>query len=524
VDRPGQSPEDLLHDQVKRIKEADRASYREECELAVRYLNNNQVEDVTNELSRRYPLTQDGGFDQRIQPVVVPLAERYIAESASLYNHGVTRKLTLPGGEENERTKKLTSGLSRELGRMGYDEVMHANERHVVALRTSCVWFQMHRDELRPVVTLPHHVYPVAPSVEQAAEMAVNDPKDYAGFVIETVYDREVYTSAQGAMYVYVTADKTVAYTGSGPNDPEKILVEHPHKFGRNPLTFWHMAYPVNELLCSGDALIARANREINVAWSMLFDLLKMQGFAVPVKKVTNKNEPGARQAHGSRFPVVLNLEEEFKYETADAPYEKIVSVLREYAKLLAICVRENPETFSADGAVAVSGFSKLVSSLPKIEARQERARRAKAVEEQQAGPLLIRGLIMSGKLPAEAENLELDVSYQDIEFPRTPDEVEKDLETKFHYGLSTPVKELAQRRHIAIDAARSEVEANLKEIEEMGIDVGPFRPSSEQSPMRDTTSQLFGSLINKAGNKQQPMMKPDQMTGKGMGGSRVPA
>lgn len=514
--------ETVVRDTVLRVKREQREALRAECMLSIDYLNDRQIRDVEDQLFERFPSSQEGDSGQEIQPAALPLTQRYVAEAATLYSRGVQYYLAEPASlEESDATRKLSSELMRALDEIHYQETMHANERYTVLLRTCCTWFQIHRKTVRPVITFPHNVFPVLPPLENAAELDPADWNDYPGYVVETEYDKEVVGSAEGHVYAHLTDKDTRGFLGTAPDEPTQVLAILPHPFKRNPLVFWHTEMPVGELVIHGDATIARVNRELNIGWSLLWDTMRFQSYATPVKKVANVRDPGARQTHGARFPAVLGLEESFEYASADAPYSDLLTALREWVKMCAILMRQNPEDFSFDAPSAVSGFSKLVSSLPKMEARKERAVRARAVEQEEALPRVIAGLVATGKLSADALKLAPRVRYADIEFPQTPEEEAKSLETKFKHNLSTPVKELARMRGISLEQARSEIEANAEENDELlGSEQPPGQGPGQALDMgkRD----LFSSLINGGAKNKADMQSKKARKGFGAKGANT--
>ena len=523
---------DQIRRDVRRLKAKDRETMREEYRFAIDYLKNRQVRDVISRLIERFPESQSGTFGQEIKPITIPLTERFVAEEATLYNKGVRRYFVDPTtGKESEATKAQTTKLNRMLDAAHCDETMHQNDRIVCLLKTNCVWPQLHRGKLRLVMAYPHLVYPVAPAVEDAVEFDPADPDDYLGFVVETQFDKEDVSSAQGSAYTYLTPGQSVTYQGDGPEKMTKIIEQSPVPFvwehrdengndvdspGRM-LTFWHKSLSADELLEYADCEIARANRELNVLWSILFDTVRFQSYATPVKKVINKNDPGARQVHGARFPVTLQLEEEFKYESAGSPYADTVKVLDHYAKLIAAAKRQNPEEWNVDGSgsgkSAASGFSKLVSSLPKIEARQERAKRCAYLEEHELAPRIVAIGIATGDLDAVAAKMQMRVDYPDIEIQRTSQERQIDYTVDLALGLTTPAKIMSDEDGIDIEEAEAAIEANLKRIKELGVSLAPAKPGAfGQDGAQDGQSQtpdkgdgqsgqlnsgLFGQLIN---------------------------
>jgi hypothetical protein len=85
---------------VRRIKKTRRAEMRADVELSVDYLRDRQLDDVEAHLLDRFPRSQAGSAGQEISAVAIPLTQRFISESATLYNRGVRRWFTDADGEE----------------------------------------------------------------------------------------------------------------------------------------------------------------------------------------------------------------------------------------------------------------------------------------------------------------------------------------------------------------------------------------------------------------------------------------
>lgn len=490
-------PSQEFKNQLLRMKQSDRNRLKQEQAFAIDYLKNRQVADVENELLHRFQQSQIGSAGQEIQPCVVPLTERYVSEMATLYNKPVRRYFVDSSGKETDTTKRLSEELTNALYEIGYDEIMQANDRLTLLLSTSCVWYQIHKDALRPVIVYPYCVHPVAPNGEDSVEFDKADPKDYAAFIVETDCDQEDAYAARGMVYTYLDKETRKTYTGHGPESPDKIIEESPHGFSSNPLTFWQKSAGNDELIVYSDCLIARANREINIAWSVLLDVLRFQSYATPVKKLINKGETNAFQPHGVRFPVVLQAggEEDFTYASAMTPYTETSNTLREFSQLLALSMRQNPEDFSTSSVQAISGFSKMVSNLPKIEAREERINHVRRQEEYVAGPLIVDGLIKTGKLSSSAKSYQMRVEFSKVEYPQTAQEEALTTQTDITYGLTTPAKILAKRKGISIEEAEIQIEENMARNKELGV--------TQQKRQEFSFGEIIGGRQKKNGNSR---------------------
>jgi len=469
---PGVSSSDMITESIERLKTAGRDRYREDGELAMRYLRNDMVDDVRDQLQLRMSASQDGSAGQEIFPITVPVAQKFVAEKASLYNRPVERTLTLDDGETNQATKDATQIYNRQLDLAQYNDAMQTNDEIAVMRGAGTVLHEAKHGTLRARVTMPWDVYPVAP--ESADGMDPADPRDYEGFVVELFWTGEDVGKSQRRTFMYLTREERVIFEGTAPNKVTKILERHPNPFrwvhGTNDangryteadqpgmmMTFWHPRSPIGELLPDTDPTIAFANRELNILFSILFDTMRFQGYAIPVLGLANTLDPKAKRPHGARFPLVLKA----GIETADmltssVNYTEQVDVLERFVKITAVAMRLSPNEFSSAGVAAQSGFAKLVESLPKIEAREERIARNTFLEEEVAHQRNMAILIRLGHLPANAASLRLQVKFDDIRFPMTEVERAKKHDTSLKHGLTTRAKILASEQRVSLDEAK---------------------------------------------------------------------
>lgn len=494
---------DEIQSQVKKIKNEGRRDMKASYDLAVDYMNCKMIDDVRHLLLDRFPSSQHGNTGQMIQPMAIPLTERYIVEAANTYDKSVKRTLSWPDGSTDKTTEEETDNLNRELDGILYDEVMHKNEQLTELLKCDAVWYQWDSllGELDPQIILPQNIYPVAP--DDGHHINPSKPAHYLGYNVELFWGDEDINQAQERTFAFVSRGQTFFYKGE-PDKIDKSLGEpHPNPFtwmqvpegeyntrpGNEkelplmPLTFWHRDRQFDQLIPDHDVDIVHANREINVALSVLFDTIRFQGFDTPVKKVNNPNDPKARQRHGARFPVVLEINEAFEYMHSAVTYNEQVEVLIKFVKLMAMLKRMSPNDFSVEGQKATSGFAKVVDSLPKIEARSKRLRRQKHTEEKVAWPRICSILTWAGRLGPKARQMKLNVSFEDLTFPKTPQETKTEIETNLKHDLTTRAKIIAERENISVEEAE-EVLAQNKEANQQ----------AREEEMRQQQAQFGGN------------------------------
>jgi hypothetical protein len=271
------------------------------------------------------------------------------------------------------------------------------------------------------------------------------------------------------------------------------------------PLVFWHKSKQTKRLFADGDPDIALLNRELNIQWSMLLDTARFQGYDTPVKNLMNPRDPKAIQKHGARFPVILDIGEAFQYAGSSAPYSAIVDMLKQFVRTAAVFKRMSAADFSSEGSQAVSGFAKLVESLPKLELRQERIKRLKAIEENQAWQRNASVLVWAGQLDKSVKGMRLNVQFADVEFPKTADEQAKELETQIKYGMTSPVKLIAKKYGVSEEQAREIYQQNKAD----GAQSQEPTTTTPEQPSPSTPGDLLGRLISMRRGIKPPQEPP---------------
>lgn len=475
--------EDAVRRAVTRAKYQRQNQMSELAQVAFDYLEGRVWEDCRAELQHRFPNSMSGDSGQQIFPFCVNLTERYVAEAASIYNRPVRRYFVDADGKESDATMAISDQYKRFV-EDDLDECLHRAEQimHLLWPAPATVWFQAKRGKLRPVVSLPYDVHPVAPDGPQFVDST--DPEDYEGYIVQVDWDGADSGDASQRTWVYITRAQLTYFQSSEPHRMGKVLSQHanpyeweqvvdkeaedgslvpqpPRMLPGQMLTFWHARKPLDSILPDTDTEIVSANREINVALSALLDNMRFQGHAVPVKKLQNVSSAKAKQRHGVRFPAVLDLAESFELISAATNYADQVGLLKDLVRMLAVAKRLSPNDFALEGgAVATSGFAKMVDALPKLEARQERAKRMRKLERMAAPRILAIGTYL-GKIDEAARDLQYRVEFSDVEFPRTEDERSKRIESDIKHDLSTPAKILAKRLNLSEAEAQAQIEAN---------------------------------------------------------------
>lgn len=521
-----------IREAAKRAKRAARQKLKKLYELAIDYLENRQTDDVENELRARFPSTQMDDPAQRIFPVTVPLTERFVTEAANAYSKPVLYELTWPDGKTDEQTKKQTDNLRRAHDATAYGEKMARNEQLVVLIGGTGIWYEAKRGKMRAEIRMPHDIYPVAPKGPEF--MSATDPDDYAGFVIELFWATEDVGAAQQHTYLLATNAQFIFFTGESPDRCEKILSiwDNPYqweqtfeeldikngqrhlKTGVMPgrmLTFWHRRLPLGQLIPDTDPDIAFINREINVQWSRLFDSITMQADGVPVFTLNDPKHAKARRKYGSRFPLNLEAGEAFELVNSAQSFSEQAEVLRQFVQVVAVAKRQSPNDFSIEQQAALSGFAKVVDSLPKMEDREQRIWRLKHVEEHEAWPPQRAVLLRTRQLDAEAEKMVLKATYADVEFPQAVDERVKEEEHDLKHNFTSRAKLLAEREGITVEEAIEVLKENREQNEaSMPVMMDPLTGQPMKPGVGSAAPQTSGSMFGGKLRKPTPR-KPSE-------------
>lgn len=510
--------------QVAARAECQSSAAKSACQLAIDYLEGRQIQDVEAQLQTRFPATQQGEAGQRIEPVALPLVERYAAEAANAYNKPVTRTLKLEDGSENDATREATAKYNRMLEAAGYDEVMHRNEQLTVLLRGSAILYEAKRGKLRASIKLPHDIAPCLPGKPQLFDPA--DADDYDAYILELHGAVGIGKKEYEKTYALITNAEISFWTGEAPTKLRKrqSSYENPYSWeqtyddiaddGRRitktakvpgrMLTFWHERLPLDRLLPNTVPEIVAVNRELNIAWASLLDVIKLQGFAVPVLNLQNKADVKAKRRYGARFPLILKINESFQLASAATSFSEQVQVLKDMSRMLAGFKRQSPNDFAFDGSGPVSGFAKLIDQLPKMELRQERIRRLTAMEEEEAYPRCREIGITLGLLEESTRLMNLHVKFADVEYPRTEDERAKKYETDTKYNLTTQAKLYAERYGVseaeAEEAIRANAEKNAASAPPQPPGFGGGMPMQQGQP-----SGVLGTLVGRTNRQQGP-------------------
>lgn len=229
-----------------------------------------------------------------------------------------------------------------------------------------------------------------------------------------------------------------------------------------------------------------------------------MQSFSTLV--INQMDKQNAVVLHGARFPIKLGPGETAQYINSAVNYEQLVSVLIEFQQVCAVALRMSPNDFSLDQQAAMSGFAKLVDSLPKLEARHSRIRRLSRMESEYLWPVLGAILVWQGKVGKEAHTMRMLTDFPEMAFPMSPDEEAKKMETDFLHNLDTPANVLSRRQGISVEDAKAailenaainaELKAGAPKAEGVPGEAGP-------QPPRPAGLPRLGELIRQKGAKK---------------------
>jgi hypothetical protein len=112
------------------------------------------------------------------------------------------------------------------------------------------------------------------------------------------------------------------------------------------------------------------------------------------------------------------------------------------------------------DGTSPASGFAKLVDSLPKLDARQERIRRLAKFERENSERIKAIGILL-GSLDASAAGMTMRSQFAEVEFPKSEQEKDAWTNREIEHGWSSEASLLAKRDGISSEEAQVRIDAN---------------------------------------------------------------
>lgn len=455
----------------QRVAESEKLRPAElvEYDTAVDYLEKRVRSDVERELRDTFAESQSGKKRQQMRAVVLSLVERFVAEKATLYNRPVKYDLRNSAGEIDE---EATARLADAHHRSGYLLAMQQLERYEALLDSCGLWAQVKRDAPRFVPVLPQRIVPVRPE-----DLAAFDPLDQDDF--------EAWEVSLGDNRRALLDAKNVSYYERRPGASDVTGARtQPHGFERVPFVVVS-AKPASDFVLPGsDVPVVRGARDLCVLLTSIFDTIRFQGFAIPVITATDKTTIETNKPIGVRFPLALSAGDNVEFITPNVPYTNLIEVVRAFVALLAIGERASPGEFALGNASPQSGFAKLIESLPKIEARNERESRYRLIEEQRLWPLVGEVYEETGFIRSGDAALRLSVGYSKVDMPESAQERVQLEQHELANGLTTPAGILARRTGLSAQEAEEQVQANL----------AAARP--EQPKTRGDIGDVLGSVV----------------------------
>ena len=472
------SSEESIRESLRRAKKEKRLGMRDTFDAAIDYLEDRMYDDTRQKLYETFEESMKiQGRNQEIQPVMVPLLQRYVHEHATLYSKPPRR--TLVSKDSREPNDELTKAYNDAMDEAGLNESLHYIEQIRVLLKSCGIWCQKKRNRLRFVPTMPQYLYPMLGSAtEENLHIDPTDQHDYDGFAVELFADAEDVFSSSQRRFAVVGKEATVWYQGGDVDEFNNEIGrwENPYRWPvmdesgniadrpLNTLVITHLQKS-SELLPDHDCIILEANRNANVYLSSVFDTMRFQGWSVPWVAGMDADKM-AQMPHGVRFPRILNAGESMGYASAGISFGDLVGSIMDFIRLTAVMLRDSPNDYNiSETARAASGFAKMIDALPKMQARSERKERARRSEEEDLYPVIASILeTIDPKFRALRDHY-LVVEYQDIEFPETVGERNQREEHDIKYGFKTRAQILADRTGMSEEEAQSRVEENLAQI-----------------------------------------------------------
>jgi len=465
---------------AKSADEEQRTGLAEELDTAIAYSKGDMYGDVEKELQQRYESSMTGKYSRRIAVVSQALTQQYVNEMATAYSGAVSRKLvdmSVDGGEvKSEPTERLNKALSD----IGYDQVMHDVEKTSILLRSCCTDHGAEGGKLDVEVWVPQDVLPVPP---ENGHINRANQDSYLGYVLDLRSAVRTYDfagdPASRNQYAAVFPDGQVTYHGQGPGDieeprqeknplrwPQPVLDEQGRPTGKTEdrppqkITVWHEEKPTGVLIPRFIPTMLYTNRALNLLWSMMLDVIRFQGGGTPAHSTNNPGEATDTPV-GVRWPVSLQLGEDFGYRNSANDYGGIGDFIQLFMRLLGKGEGLSPADFSAEVENLQSGLSKIIANLPKSRMRKKRTKWFATLERTLVWPKIGSTLVWLGALDSSVQGLTLVTDFRGDTMPLSvPDRIaeeNQDLAT----GLTTPAKILSDRTGMDVAAAQKIIDEN---------------------------------------------------------------
>ncbi len=495
---------------------ADRKGVRREYDTAIAYLDADMHGDAEDLLAERYSATQrDPDPGNRMEAVTYALVQQYIDEMASVYTGTVERRLVDDEGNEDAET---TDKVLTEMDRTGYDQVLQAMDRRVVLLRSCGIDYGVETGHVNPVIYPPQDTYPVKPT-DKIIDAANQD--SYQGYTLDRQLFAQPFGFETSRRYTLLEREESTDYIATAPDEPHEVtggkaaslhwdgdkLTDDGRLAGKErqplqPLVMWHAVRPVGQLVPLGSCAIFRANRWLNVLWTVILDVLRFQAGSTLVIDSMAPETLDPYRAVGHRHPIVNNtaLQETATYLEPGADPAGLAGGLSTFARTLGLSLRLSGDDLSLE-RTAESGISRQIANIPKERARAERVKWYTNIETHYAWPRYAACMIWLGRLDEKARKLHLQVSLKPAPLPTN--QVER-IELEDHdlkIGITTPTKILAERLKIDEDVAREMLRA-MREAEAADVEDEP----SAAPPVEVGKVQALVEVLEKVGAEVVPI------------------
>lgn len=460
-----------------------REGYNEIYDRAAEYIEGNMHDDVREWLERKYPAAQRGGQpESMISPVAVAHVQAYAEEMASAYANGVIREVFGPNGDQDE---ELTEQYNKGLESVGFNQVMDDLERKLVVLRSCGLYFGVENGRLDPRVVLPQDVYPIPPK-DKAYNPA--NQRSYLGYVLDTgISSTDTGTKLTEHTYVLSTPGEQGIYAGAHPGDPRGLTSIDTQalpwtwptpvvdKLGKptgtiedtplQMLTIWHEQKPTGTLLPFFEPVAYTDNKELNVLWSVILDVMRFQAGSTAVKSVTDPDTENVNIPVGVRHPMLLGIGgESFGYANPGVDWGGLTTAIQAFTKTFGTSLALAPGDFSIEETVVQSGIAKIIANLPKNRKRKKRIKWFSHMESVYAFPRLASQMVWLGMLDPRIKQpgYTLQVSFRGDQVPLAAAERVQEEKHEIALGVTTAAQILSTKTGVPLDEAKLTINNNL--------------------------------------------------------------
>ena len=401
----------------------------------------------------------------------VPFAQRYVGELSGLYARPVVRRFQA-SGMVAESWKKLGevydgSRLDAVLDRI--EQALWVQNSVLVVVMPDGL------RRVRPVLALPWQV-----EVTVSDPLRADTPEGWSK--VEIQVPRQV--SAEQVLFGKMELTATHAWRDKGGERVGIFSADGTHPFGRIPVCVLHRIQP-DEGRALAPVNEAVLNLQVALSLQLADSEMMIRHSAFPQKVIQNADLAQQVQEVLLGPDKVLALSKSDPTSAAgptlavvqgQLPVAQLTTWIDAQVRLYCAMLGLSADAFLKVNT-ALTASARLFAAQDR-KALRDRVKPVLARAETDIARLVAQVLNLSGVQPLPADELTVDIAWQDATPPVDPQNEAQANLARMQQGVLTPDDIVAAEQGVSAGAARRLVDANLKRNRELGIASGGGRPA----------------------------------------------